>query len=46
MAKWRQDSDKLTLECFEYDWSYCNIPKIVKAEDDLAKIKDFWKSKY
>lgn len=40
------DDSDLINKCFEYDWSYCKIPKIIKNEDELHKIKNYLKSIY
>ena len=40
------DSDALLQKCFEYDWSFCKIPKIIKNKEELAKVKEYLQSKY
>ncbi|KAL4510557.1 hypothetical protein ABPG72_004711 [Tetrahymena utriculariae] len=47
MAQWRQDDDQLITKCFEFDWEYCKIPRIIKNKpEDLQKVKDFLQQKY
>lgn len=40
------DSKELLAKCFEYDWSNCKIPKIIKNKEELEKIKAYLASIY
>ena len=43
---YKPDNNKLIAQCFEYDWSCCKIPKLIKNEEELEEVKSFLKSKY
>lgn len=40
------DDDDIVARCFEYDWARTKIPRIIKKEDELEKIRVFLKSIY
>jgi hypothetical protein len=35
------DNELIVAKCFEFDWSNCKIPKVIKDERELAKVKAF-----
>lgn len=43
---YKPDNDILLDECFEFDWSCSKIEKIVKGEDEVAKVKEYLRSVY
>ena len=43
---YKPDNNKLIAEIFEIDWSCCKIPKLIKDQEELEKVKAFLKSKY
>lgn len=45
-ATFKVDSEDLLMRCFENDWSRCKIPKIIKNEEELVKIKKILKENY
>lgn len=32
-AKWKTDDEELLRKCFDFDWDYGKIPKLVKNEE-------------
>lgn len=44
--KWRPDDDEILKKCFEFDWDYGKIPKLVKKEEELEQIKNFFRNNY
>lgn len=45
-ATYKVDDEELLKQCFENDWSRCKIPKIIKTEEELEKIKEILRSFY
>ena len=39
MYKWKPDDADLLKRCFENDWDYGKLPRLVKNEDDLNLVK-------
>lgn len=35
-VKWRRDDEELMQKCFDFDWEYGKIPRLVKKEEELA----------
>lgn len=46
MAKWKQDNDEIIDKCFEIDWDYGKVFKIIKKEDQLEQTKIYFKERY
>lgn len=46
MYKWKPDTDKLLQECFEFDWNLSRVHKVVKDQEELEKVKDFFRERY
>lgn len=40
------DTQDMYMKCFEYDWSQCKIPKIIKDQGELYRVKQYLKSIY
>ena len=40
------DSPELLGKCFEYDWAKCKVPRLIKDQIELQKIKDMLSSRY
>ena len=40
------DNDEILCKCFEFDWSKCKLPKIIKDPVQLEEIKLFLKANY
>ena len=40
------DTNDLYMKCFEFDWSQCKIPKIIKDPNELFIVKKYLKSIY
>lgn len=34
------------MNCFNFDWEWCKIPKIVKDPDELESVKNYLKGIY
>lgn len=45
-TKWRTDDEDFIKKCFKFDWEYGKIPKLVKKEEELNQVKDFFESNY
>ncbi|KAL4456118.1 hypothetical protein ABPG74_014079 [Tetrahymena malaccensis] len=45
-AKWRMDDEELLRKCFDFDWDYGKIPKLIKNDDQLKQVKEFFRSHY
>ena len=43
---WRRDDEELLARCFEEDWSHTRISRLIKNEEDLAKVKALLKQNY
>lgn len=43
---YRFDNEELIGKCFEYDWSKCKVPKIVKDKTELQKIRKYLSDNY
>eukprot|EP00359_Climacostomum_virens_P009598 CAMPEP_0204913250 /NCGR_PEP_ID=MMETSP1397-20131031/11196_1 /ASSEMBLY_ACC=CAM_ASM_000891 /TAXON_ID=49980 /ORGANISM="Climacostomum Climacostomum virens, Strain Stock W-24" /LENGTH=869 /DNA_ID=CAMNT_0052084449 /DNA_START=77 /DNA_END=2683 /DNA_ORIENTATION=- len=44
--EYKFDVPDLYMKCFEFDWSCCKIPKIIKDGEELAKIKEILRHGY
>ena len=40
------DTNDIYVRCFDFDWSNCKIPKIVKDQNELEEIRLFLKENY
>ena len=40
------DTNDIYIRCFDFDWSNCKIPKIVKDPKELEEIRLFLKENY
>lgn len=40
------DNDIIRAKCFEFDWNSSKIPKIIKDEVELNKVKEFLRVNY
>lgn len=45
-AKWKPDDEDTLRRCFEFDWDYGKIPRLIKRDDDLALVKEFFRHNY
>ena len=43
---YKPDNDDIINQCFEYDWAQCKIPRIIKNEEELLKVRNYLKSIY
>lgn len=46
MYPWKPDNEEKIQKCFEFDWAMCKIPKLIKKEEELNKVKGFLQGKY
>ena len=44
--EYKPDTEVLLSNCFEFDWQCSKIDKVVKDENELAKVKAFMKGQY
>lgn len=35
-VKWRPDDEEIIKKCFDFDWEYGKIPKLIKKEEELT----------
>ena len=40
------DNDDIYQKCFEYDWKNSKIPKFVKNQDELNRVKEYLRGVY
>ena len=40
------DNDYIIDQWFDYDWAQCKIPRIIKDEEELKRVRDYLKSIY
>jgi hypothetical protein len=45
-TRWVPDDAELINMCFEYDWDCSKVPKIVKTDDELRAVKEFFRIRY
>ena len=45
-VKWIPDDAELVNLCFEYDWENTKVHKIVKNEEEVIKVREFFRSRY
>lgn len=43
---YRRDTPQMLDDWFEFDWSMCKLPRIIKSPDELEAIKAFLKQQY
>lgn len=45
-SKWQMDNDDMIKKCFDFDWEYGVIPKFIRKEEEVEKVKQFLKENY
>ncbi|EGR32874.1 leucine rich repeat protein [Ichthyophthirius multifiliis] len=45
-AKWKADNEDIIKRCFEFDWKYGKIGKIVRNEEDEQEVANFFSQRY
>jgi hypothetical protein len=43
---YEKDSEEILDKCFEYDWGYSKVHKLVKNEEELPVVKRVFKQNY
>ena len=43
---YKSDNPRLLLNCFEFDWAHNKIIKIIKNDEEAAKVKEIFMKNY